>query len=214
MKNKTNQRDSRLLFLALALSLLACQQSCVSLVATRPGRISAQEDFLPSQLEHLHIAQFKGQQGHSEPIGCEVMGTISHHFASFVTMTVCWCFTSWWPEGGDTDSALSTALLPLGHRFSQQPAALFRDTRGRYRFSQHRAFTGRLTDCTADIKIWCIPFNSFHYSCVEQSLHLSSSKGNLHICEKVSAREEVAVLWSWKSKLQLHRSSEIKHLIH
>lgn len=44
---------------ALALSLLACQQSCVSLVATRPGRISAQEDFLPSQLEHLHIAQFK-----------------------------------------------------------------------------------------------------------------------------------------------------------
>lgn len=27
----------------------------------RPGRISAHEDFLPSQLEHLHIAQFKGQ---------------------------------------------------------------------------------------------------------------------------------------------------------
>ncbi|XP_076137125.1 prolyl 3-hydroxylase 3 [Alosa pseudoharengus] len=44
---------------ALALSLLACQQSCVTLVATRPGRISAQEDFLPTQLEHLHIAQFK-----------------------------------------------------------------------------------------------------------------------------------------------------------
>lgn len=30
-------------------------------VATRPGRISAQEDFLPTQLEHLHIAQFKGE---------------------------------------------------------------------------------------------------------------------------------------------------------
>lgn len=46
---------------ALSLSLLACRQSCVTEVATRPGRISAQEDFLPSQLEHLHIAQFKGQ---------------------------------------------------------------------------------------------------------------------------------------------------------
>nr|XP_046255129.1 prolyl 3-hydroxylase 3 [Scatophagus argus] len=44
---------------ALSLSLLACRQSCVTQVATRPGRISAQEDFLPSQLEHLHIAQFK-----------------------------------------------------------------------------------------------------------------------------------------------------------
>ncbi|XP_068179940.1 prolyl 3-hydroxylase 3 [Antennarius striatus] len=45
---------------ALSLSLLACRQSCVTQVATRPGRISAQEDFLPLQLEHLHIAQFKG----------------------------------------------------------------------------------------------------------------------------------------------------------
>ncbi|XP_062321718.1 prolyl 3-hydroxylase 3 [Osmerus eperlanus] len=44
---------------ALSLSLLSCQQSCVTQVATRPGRISAQEDFLPMQLEHLHIAQFK-----------------------------------------------------------------------------------------------------------------------------------------------------------
>lgn len=46
---------------ALALSLLACRQYCVTQVAMRPGRISAHEDFLPSQLEHLHIAQFKGQ---------------------------------------------------------------------------------------------------------------------------------------------------------
>ncbi|XP_042278854.1 prolyl 3-hydroxylase 3 [Thunnus maccoyii] len=44
---------------ALSLSLLSCQQSCVTQVATRPGRISAQEDFLPTQLEHLHIVQFK-----------------------------------------------------------------------------------------------------------------------------------------------------------
>uniref|UniRef100_A0A3B4ZZ82 procollagen-proline 3-dioxygenase n=1 Tax=Stegastes partitus TaxID=144197 RepID=A0A3B4ZZ82_9TELE len=44
---------------ALSLSLLACRQSCTSQVATRPGRISAQEDFLPTQLDHLHIAQFK-----------------------------------------------------------------------------------------------------------------------------------------------------------
>ncbi|CAJ1062544.1 prolyl 3-hydroxylase 3 [Xyrichtys novacula] len=44
---------------ALSLSLLSCRQSCVTQVATRPGRISAQEDFLPSQLEHQHIAQFK-----------------------------------------------------------------------------------------------------------------------------------------------------------
>ncbi|CAL8258240.1 unnamed protein product [Boreogadus saida] len=43
----------------LSLSLLSCQQSCVTQVATRPGRISAQEDFLPTQLEHQHIAQFK-----------------------------------------------------------------------------------------------------------------------------------------------------------
>lgn len=47
--------------LALSLSLLACWQYCVTQVATKPGRISAHEDFLPSQLEHLHIAQFKGQ---------------------------------------------------------------------------------------------------------------------------------------------------------
>ncbi|KAG7335812.1 hypothetical protein KOW79_000505 [Hemibagrus wyckioides] len=44
---------------ALSLSLLACNQACVVLVSTRPGRISAQEDFLPVQLEHLHIAQYK-----------------------------------------------------------------------------------------------------------------------------------------------------------
>ncbi|XP_038140427.1 prolyl 3-hydroxylase 3 [Cyprinodon tularosa] len=44
---------------ALSLSLLSCRQSCVTRVATRPGRLSAQEDFLPTQLEHLHIAQFK-----------------------------------------------------------------------------------------------------------------------------------------------------------
>ncbi|KAK5921786.1 hypothetical protein CgunFtcFv8_019117 [Champsocephalus gunnari] len=43
----------------LSLSLLSCRQSCVTQVATRPGRISSQEDFLPTQLEHRHIAQFK-----------------------------------------------------------------------------------------------------------------------------------------------------------
>ncbi|XP_047453664.1 prolyl 3-hydroxylase 3 [Mugil cephalus] len=43
----------------LSLNLLACRQSCVTQVAVRPGRISAQEDYLPTQLEHLHIAQFK-----------------------------------------------------------------------------------------------------------------------------------------------------------
>ncbi|KAI5105936.1 prolyl 3-hydroxylase 3 [Silurus meridionalis] len=44
---------------ALSLSLLACKQACVSLVSMRPGRVSPQEDFLPMQLEHLHIAQYK-----------------------------------------------------------------------------------------------------------------------------------------------------------
>ncbi|XP_074509369.1 prolyl 3-hydroxylase 3 [Sebastes fasciatus] len=44
---------------ALYLSLLSCRQSCVTQIATRPGRVSSQEDFLPTQLEHLHIAQFK-----------------------------------------------------------------------------------------------------------------------------------------------------------
>uniref|UniRef100_A0A8C1FAV6 procollagen-proline 3-dioxygenase n=1 Tax=Cyprinus carpio carpio TaxID=630221 RepID=A0A8C1FAV6_CYPCA len=43
----------------LSLSLLSCKQMCVTLVSTRPGRVSAVEDFLPLQLEHLHIAQFK-----------------------------------------------------------------------------------------------------------------------------------------------------------
>ncbi|KAL4616781.1 prolyl 3-hydroxylase 3 [Arapaima gigas] len=44
---------------ALSLSLLSCKQSCVSRVSTRPGRISPHEDFLPTILDHLHIAQFK-----------------------------------------------------------------------------------------------------------------------------------------------------------
>ncbi|XP_061675710.1 prolyl 3-hydroxylase 3 isoform X2 [Syngnathoides biaculeatus] len=44
---------------ALSLALLSSQQSCVTQVATRPGRISSQDDFLPTQLEHMHIAQFK-----------------------------------------------------------------------------------------------------------------------------------------------------------
>lgn len=43
----------------LSLSMMSCQQTCVTLVSTRPGRVSAMEDFLPLQLEHLHIAQFK-----------------------------------------------------------------------------------------------------------------------------------------------------------
>lgn len=60
MQNSLNLRCS-LRPPALSLSLLACRQYCVTQVATRPGRISAHEDFLPSQLEHLHIAQFKGQ---------------------------------------------------------------------------------------------------------------------------------------------------------
>ncbi|XP_028327575.1 prolyl 3-hydroxylase 3 [Gouania willdenowi] len=46
---------------ALSLSLLSCRHYCVTQVATRPGRISAQEDHLPTQLEHLHIAQFKAR---------------------------------------------------------------------------------------------------------------------------------------------------------
>ncbi|XP_077453750.1 prolyl 3-hydroxylase 3 [Stigmatopora argus] len=44
---------------ALSLSLLSCQQWCVTQVSTRPGRISSQDDFLPTQLEHMHIAQFQ-----------------------------------------------------------------------------------------------------------------------------------------------------------
>ncbi|KAJ8289874.1 hypothetical protein GJAV_G00006290 [Gymnothorax javanicus] len=44
---------------AVSLNLLSCKQSCVAVVATRPGRISPLEDFLPTVLEHLHIAQFK-----------------------------------------------------------------------------------------------------------------------------------------------------------
>lgn len=57
---------------ALSLSLLACRQYCVTQVATKPGRISAHEDFLPSQLEHLHIAQFKGLAVNFLSISCYV----------------------------------------------------------------------------------------------------------------------------------------------
>ncbi|KAJ0066369.1 hypothetical protein NL108_011162, partial [Boleophthalmus pectinirostris] len=52
-------KRNRAVALTLSLSLLSCRQSCVTQVSTRPGRISAQEDLLPTQLEHLHIAQFK-----------------------------------------------------------------------------------------------------------------------------------------------------------
>ncbi|XP_033899139.3 prolyl 3-hydroxylase 1 [Acipenser ruthenus] len=41
------------------LQVLSCRQSCVSQVATRPGRISAVEDFLPSIFEHLHFTYYK-----------------------------------------------------------------------------------------------------------------------------------------------------------
>uniref|UniRef100_A0A8C2X427 procollagen-proline 3-dioxygenase n=1 Tax=Cyclopterus lumpus TaxID=8103 RepID=A0A8C2X427_CYCLU len=63
---------------ALSLSLLSCRQSCVTQVATRPGRISSQEDFLTTQLEHLHIAQFKGQ-------GLEVKLKITQNVTTFLS---------------------------------------------------------------------------------------------------------------------------------
>ncbi|MGH0127689.1 UNVERIFIED_CONTAM: hypothetical protein FKN15_021519 [Acipenser sinensis] len=41
------------------LQVLSCRQSCVSQVATRPGRVSAVEDFLLSIFERLHFTYYK-----------------------------------------------------------------------------------------------------------------------------------------------------------
>lgn len=67
---------------ALSLSLLACRQYCVTQIATRPGRISSQEDFLPSQLEHLHIAQFKG--GHVFGCVCDAVVVVMRPCVEFL----------------------------------------------------------------------------------------------------------------------------------
>ncbi|KAJ8287777.1 hypothetical protein COCON_G00004360 [Conger conger] len=52
-------KTTRVFEKAAVFHLLSCKQSCVAIVSTRPGRISPVEDFLPTVLEHLHIAQFK-----------------------------------------------------------------------------------------------------------------------------------------------------------
>lgn len=85
---------------ALSLSLLSCRQSCVTQVATRPGRISAQEDFLPTQLEHLHIAQFKG-----------LLGQCEGHTRDFIIhlktdALLCITLHPRFPAGGDISGAL------------------------------------------------------------------------------------------------------------
>lgn len=91
--------------LALSLSLLACRQACVTQVATRPGRISAQEDFLPSQLEHLHIAQFKGQ---SSEVKLETIQVIYSLLWCSMSCIFLWIFFTWFSA---TSSYFASLLL-------------------------------------------------------------------------------------------------------
>lgn len=44
--------------------VLKCRQQCVLEIATKPGRISATEDFIPSHLDLLHFAYDQGEQSH------------------------------------------------------------------------------------------------------------------------------------------------------
>lgn len=122
LKNKEPKRPFFLFFIALSLSLLACRQYCVTQVATRPGRISSQEDFLPTQLEHLHIAQFKGEDLKQKVIRtsfsvaavlviCPSVDFLYVHahccYAHYVSLSIiCFCFAP--PSAGDISGAVQT----------------------------------------------------------------------------------------------------------
>lgn len=106
---------SLLALAALALSLLACRQYCVTQVATRPGRISSQEDFLPSQLEHLHIAQFKGDTVFSLGIVCDAISFCTLLIFQLLSLTLFFSFFLLFTfvSAGDISGAVQTlrALL-------------------------------------------------------------------------------------------------------
>lgn len=56
------------LLLSLAahyIQVLKCRQQCVLEIATKPGRVSATEDFIPSHLDLLQFAYDQGEQSHS-----------------------------------------------------------------------------------------------------------------------------------------------------
>lgn len=84
-------------------------------VATRPGRISAQEDFLPTQLEHLHIAQFKGLSS-KQKILFNVMLQRTFVYLTlkfFQLVHLFWVPCSRRYQGSRADSSVSAPLLPL-----------------------------------------------------------------------------------------------------
>lgn len=53
------------------IQVLKCRQQCVLEIATKPGRISATEDFIPSHLDLLQFAYDQGEQSH-DPAGYAV----------------------------------------------------------------------------------------------------------------------------------------------
>lgn len=58
-----------LLFLAAHyIQVLKCRQQCVLDIATKPGRISATEDFIPSHLDLLQFAYDQGERSY-KPVG-------------------------------------------------------------------------------------------------------------------------------------------------
>jgi len=48
--------------------VLKCRQQCVLEIATKPGWISATEDFIPSHLDLLQFAYDQGEQSY-KPVG-------------------------------------------------------------------------------------------------------------------------------------------------
>lgn len=104
--------------IALSLSLLACKQACVTLVSTRPGRISSQENFIPLQLEHLHIAQYKGQSSLQQSALTEDRTTMANNLLDSIwhnssSIFIQCCHSQWWPVLSGLSSALIWLVLSL-----------------------------------------------------------------------------------------------------
>lgn len=83
------------------IQVLKCRQQCVLEIATKPGRISATEDFIPSHLDLLQFAYDQGEQSHnpacvavaplklpfsSGPGGQHVMGEVAHSAELYLSL--------------------------------------------------------------------------------------------------------------------------------
>ncbi|RMC07595.1 hypothetical protein DUI87_17071 [Hirundo rustica rustica] len=53
--------------------VLKCRQQCVLEIATKPGRISATEDFIPSHLDLLQFAYSQGEQSQKPAVGNQTL---------------------------------------------------------------------------------------------------------------------------------------------